>query len=284
MNWLRLARDGLFVTGIVLAIAFWAFYTINGGQPSDVHWYWAANPHDLYPHPELAERNGYNYTPAFEMVVGWGRLLPFEIFTAIWRAILLAGGVYLAGPLTPLVLLTVPVASEVNACNIQILLAIAVVLGFRYPATWSFVLLTKVSPGVGLVWFAVRREWRHLAIAVAATAAVAVVSLAFWADQWPGWVRLVTTGGAPAVAPFYLPLWERLPFAIGLAIVGARAGWRWTVPVAATLALPVFYWISLSMLLGALPFVREAAGRWIIARGWSLERRRSVPNPDGAQR
>lgn len=283
MNRIRVARDVLVVVGVVLAVAFWLFYTLNRGDPSDAHWYWAANSHDLYPHPELAERNGFNYTPAFEFVVGWGRLLPFEAFTAIWRAVLLAGVVYLAGPLTPLVLLTVPVASEVNAGNIQILLALAVVFGFRYPATWSFVLLTKLSPGIGLLWFAVRREWRHLAIALGATAVVALASLLFWADQWPGWLALVTSGAAPAVAPYYLSLWQRLPFAVVLVLVGARLGWRWTVPAAATLALPVFYWISWSMLLGALPFIRAATGRWMMRRGWSLERRPPMPKPDGAQ-
>ena len=282
MNPLRVARDALVILGIVLAVAYWVFYTVNGGQPVDLHWYWAADPHHLYPHPELAEKNGYNYTPAFEFVVGWGRLLPFEVFTAIWRAILLAGIVWLAGPLTPFVLLTVPVGSEVNAGNIQILLALAIAVGFRYPATWAFVLLTKVSPGIGLLWFVIRREWRHLAIALAATAAVAAASLLFWADQWPGYLTLLTSGAAPAVAPLYLTLWQRLPFALVLVVVGARAGWRWTVPVAATVALPVFYWISPSMLLGALPFVREAAGRWIIARGWSLDRRPPPPKPNGA--
>jgi hypothetical protein len=81
-------------------------------------------------------------------VVGWGRHLPFDVFVGIWRTILLATLVWLAGPFTPFVLLLVPVASEVNAGNIQILLAGAIVAGFRWPGTWSFVLLTKVTPGI----------------------------------------------------------------------------------------------------------------------------------------
>jgi hypothetical protein len=277
VNYLRLARDGLWVAGIVFAVSFWLFYTFNGGRPDDVSWYWRSDPHNLYPHPELAENNGYNYSPAFEFVVGWGRLLPFEVFAAIWRAILLAAVVYMAGPFTLFVLLTVPVGSEINAGNIQILLALAIVLGFRYPATWAFVLLTKVSPGVGLLWFVIRRQWRHLAIALGATAAVAALSLLFWADQWPGYIELITSGAAPAVKPYYLSLWQRLPFAIALVTAGSFLGWRWTVPAAATLALPVFYPISLSMLVGCLPFVREALGRWMAARGWSLERTPKTP-------
>ena len=269
---LRLLRDALVVLGVIAAVTIWVYYTFGGlGLSVDARYYWAADPANLYPHPELAEHNGYNYSPAFEFVVGWGRLLPFEVFVAIWRAILLAALLYLAGPFTIFVLLLSPVVSEINAGNIQILLAAAVVLGFRWPAIWAFVLLTKVSPGVGLLWFVVRREWRKL-IALGATAAIAAVSMLIWFDQWPGYIDLVTSGAAPAVSPFYLSLYQRLPFAVVLVVFGAWRGWRWTVPVAATLALPVFYYTSLSMLVGVLPFVREAIGKELRRRGWWQER------------
>ena len=48
-------------------------------------------------------------------------------------------------------------------------LAIACVLalvGLGWPAAWALPLLPKVTPGIGVVWFLVRREWRSLAIAV----------------------------------------------------------------------------------------------------------------------
>ena len=284
VNWLRLARDAFLVVGVLAAVAMWWLYTFGGlGQPVDVHYYWAADPANLYPHPELAEHNGYNYSPAFEFVVFWGRGLPFEVFVAIWRGLLLVALVYLAGPLTLPVLLLVPVASEVNAGNIQILLAAAVVIGFRHPAAWAFVLLTKVTPGVGLLWFVVRREWRPLVIVAAATGVLALLSLVANPTQWPRYLELITSGQAPAVAPYYVPLWVRLPPAIAIVVIGAILGWRWTVVVAATLALPVFYIISWSMLVGVLPFVREAFGRWAMARGWSFERgARSAPLAPGA--
>ena len=275
VNWLRLIRDAMVVLGVLTAIAMWWFYTFGSlGQPVDVRYYWAADPSHLYLHPELAEKNGYNYTPAFEYMVGWGRLLPFDVFVAIWRGILLAAVVYLAGPFTLPVLLTVPVASEINAGNIQILLALAIVLGFRWAGTWAFVLLTKASCGVGLLWFVVRREWRPLLIAGGVTGALVLASLVTHGSQWPGYIDLVTSGASPAVAPYYLPLWVRLPPAIALIVIGARLGWRWTVVAGSTLALPVFYIISWSMLIGMLPFVREAGGRWLAGRGWSLNRGR----------
>ncbi len=89
---------------------------------------------------------------------------------------------------------------------------------------------------------------------------------------WPGYMQFITGGQAPGVAPYYLTLWLRLPPAIAIVLIGARLGWRWTVVVGATLALPVFYIISWSMLVGVLPFVREAAGRWLGRHGRTLER------------
>jgi hypothetical protein len=265
----RLSRDALVMLGIVAAVGIWWWYTFGGlGNPVDVRYYWAADPANLYPHPELAEKNGYNYSPAFEFVVGWGRHLPFEVFTAIWRAVLLGALVRLAGPFTVLVLVWSPVTSEINAANIQILLALAVVLGFRWPGTWAFVLLTKVSPGIGLLWFLVRREWRKLGMALAVTAVIGGASMLLWFDRWQDYVALITSGQAPSVSPFYLSLYQRLPFAIGFVALGAWRGWRWPVVVGATLALPVFYFTSLAMLVGVLPSARTALGSQLRKRGW----------------
>jgi Glycosyltransferase family 87 len=282
--------DQLALRGVLISRAFWvlgfvfvAFYWLQltnmGGRPVDARWYWEANPANLYPHPELLEHNGYNYSPAFELVVGWGRFLSFEVFVAIWRALLAAALLWLAGPLTLFVLFTVPVASELNAGNIQLLLAAAIVLGFRggarswWPATWAFVLLTKVSPGVGLLWFALRREWRKLAIALGVTAGIAGVSFVLWPDRWFGWVALVTAGSPPPVFPYYWPFWPRFVIAIAIVAVAAWRGWRWPVVVAGCLALPAFYFISPSMLVGVIPFLREAAGRWAKRRLAAMQAR-----------
>jgi hypothetical protein len=254
------------IIGIAAAIVVWAAFTSSGGTPVDAHYYWAADPANLYPHPEAGEHNGYNYSPAFEFVVAWGRLFPFEVFVAIWRAILLAALVYMAGPLTIFVLFLPPVASEINAGNIQILLALAIVLGFRWPGTWAFVVLTKVTPVVGFLWFILRRQWRACAIAGGVTLGIAAVSFISNPAAWSGWFALLTGAPAPAVAPYYLSFWTRLPFAIAFVVFGAWRGYRWPVVVASTLALPVYYYISTSMLVGVLPFLREASGRWLDER------------------
>ncbi len=80
-----------------------------------------------------------------------------------------------------------PVALELYHGNVHLLMAAAIVLGFRYPVGWSFLLLTKVTPGVGLIWFAVRREWRPLLIALGFTGALVAVSVASTASSgWTG--------------------------------------------------------------------------------------------------
>jgi hypothetical protein len=279
VTWVRIARDALVLLGVIGAVVFWLYFTQTGGDPVDVRYYWAADPSNLYPHPELGEHNGYNYSPAFEFFVGWWRWLPFEVFVAIWRALLLTILVYLAGPFTLPVLLTIPVASEINAGNIQLMLALAVVLGFRWSAAWAFVLLTKVTPGIGLLWFVMQRRWRELVIALGVTAGVAAVSFVLFADQWFGYLRLLTGAPAPSVAPYYLPFWVRLPFALGFVALAGWKRWRWPVIVGAALALPVYYIISSSMLVGVLPYVRQAFGRMIDKRLVSHE-----PLPDAVAR
>jgi len=280
---------GLLFTGIGILFAayYWVFLTTSVGLPVDVRWYWGADPSNLYPHPELLQQNGYNYSPAFELVVGWGRHLTFEQFTAIWRAALLVALVWLAGPFTVFVLFLYPVASEVNAGNIQLLLAAAIVLSFRggerpsvWPAMWAFVLLTKVTPGIGLLWFALRRRWRDVAVALGATAAIAGVTFVLWPDRWFDWFALLTAGSPPPVPPFYLPFLPRFIAAIGIVVIAAWRGWRWPVVVAGTLALPAFYTLSPSMLVGVLPFAREALGRWASARMQARDQRlRAQGNP-----
>jgi hypothetical protein len=175
---------------------------------------------------------------------------------------------YLAGPFTLFALLTVPVASEINAANIQIPLALAVVAGFRYPAAWAFVILTKISPGVGLLWFAIRREWRSLAVALLVTAAIAAASFLIWPGQWFAYLSLLTSHPAPSVAPYYLPLWTRLPFAIAFIVFAALTNRRWAVVVGATLALPVYWITSSAMLVGVLPYTRKWLGD--LVRRWEM--------------
>ena len=154
-----------------------------------------------------------------------------------------------------------PVALELYHGNIHLLMAAAIALGFRYPAAWSFVLLTKVTPGVGLVWFLFRREWRPLAIALGRDRRPSPASRSSPTRQvWASWLTdsLGATAARRAPQPVLLPipLWFRLPVALAVVAWGARTDRRWTVPVAATLALPVL-WPSGLAILAAVITIRQ---------------------------
>jgi hypothetical protein len=168
---------------------------------------------------------------------------------------------WLTGP--RLLVLGLLVASlELVGGNISLLLAVAIVLGFRWPATWAFVLLTKVTPGVGLLWFAVRGEWRSLGIALGATLGVVVVSAFFMPAAWGEWFNVLSSAagrdGTWAAVP--IPFWFRLPVAVAIVVWGARTNRRWAVPVASMVALPALWYGGLSMLLGVLPLLEARRG------------------------
>jgi hypothetical protein len=141
--------------------------------------------------------------------------------------------------------------------NIHILLAAAIVLGFRYAGTWAWVLLTKVTPGIGVLWFGVRREWRSLAIALGVTGGLVAVSLLLTPDLWFRWFA-VLTGSVDVTRPSVLeiPVLPRLAVAAVLVAVAASRRWYALVPVAATLALPAIWVNSLAMLVAVVPLWR----------------------------
>ena len=160
------------------------------GTGQDARCYWQATLADPYLHSDWNDPIAYVYSPAFLQLVSPLTALPWQAFMAAWTALLIGAVRFLTGPRLLAAGLLFPfTAMEVAGGNVSLLLAAAIVLGFRWPATWSIVLLTKITPGIGLLWFAVRGEWRSLAIALGATAAIVVVSFVTLPDQWPHWVE-----------------------------------------------------------------------------------------------
>ena len=127
------------------------------------------------------------------------------------------------------------------------------------PWTWTFVLLTKFTMGVGLLWFVVRREWRELAIAVVPAVVICAVSYVLVPQLWADWVDFLLD--SPQVVDeagsIPIPLWLRMAVAVVVVIWGARTDRRWTVVVAATLALPVLWIAGLATLVGIVPELRR---------------------------
>ena len=253
--------------GIAVAVALWALIVVFSepwgrlwGTGQDARCYWQATVANPYLHSDWNDPIAYVYSPAFLQLVSPLTALPWQAFMAAWTAILVLAVRFLTGPRLLAAGLLFPFAAmEVAGGNVSLLLAVAIVVGFRWPAAWALVLLTKVTPGVGLLWFAVRREWRSLAIALGATAAIAAVSFVLLPDQWREWVDVVLRnagkGGTWASVP--VPLWIRLPVAIAIVVWGARTDRRWTVPVASMLALPALWYGGISMLLAVIPLLAD---------------------------
>jgi hypothetical protein len=261
IEWTQLSRHaaiGLAVAAIawVLVVAFAEPFGRLWGTGQDARSYWLpilANP---YLKADWTNPLAYVYSPAFLQLVTPLTLLPWQLFVAVWTAFLLAAVRFLTGP--RLFAFGVLAASmELAGGNISLLLAVAIVLGFRWPATWAFVLLTKVTPGIGLLWFVVRGEWRQLAIALGATLAVVTLSALFLPAAWADWIAVLTrvSGREGTWAAIPIPFLVRLPVAIAVVVWGARTNRRWTVPVASMIALPALWYGGLSMLLGVLPLL-----------------------------
>lgn len=256
-----LARTAVRVLAIGWIVFFW--FWLNGVQSTfvevDAEAYWGIDLGSLYQGVHLGDQGAFLYSPVVAALFAPFSLLPYEVFYGILAAVNLAALVWLLGwELAALALFAVPVSNEIARGNIHLLLAAAIVVGFRRPAAWAWVLLTKVTPGVGLAWFAFRREWRSLLVAVGVTGAIAAVSFVLAPGLWSGWIAMLAQN-AESTRPslFQVPVLPRLIAATVLLGLGAWRDRPAIVPVAAMLALPAIWVNSLAMLVAVIPLWRH---------------------------
>ena len=233
----------------------------KGTTGFDAFAYWAVSPWHPYATP-LGQVGSFTYTPAVALFFAPAHNLMFGAFYVLWAGFLAANLVWLTRRHAFLWLAFIPVSLELYEANVHLLLATVCVLGFSYPGLWSIGILTKVTPGISLLWFVVRREWRSLAIALGTTAAIVLVSFAIAPGAWFDWVSFLTssssTGPVDNASYQWLipPLVLRLAVAAVLIVWGARTDRRWVVPVATVLAMPVL-WITSPAVLVAIPRLRQ---------------------------
>jgi hypothetical protein len=269
----RLPLDAFLVAAVVLVavrlldVSPWNFPTL------DLYTYWATRGGIYYGGSSPFVIGAYLYAPAVGQAISPLTALPWPLFAAAWTALIVAVYLWLVGRWAFPILFSAAVALELYLGQIDIFLGAAIVLGFRYPAAWAFPLLTKVTPGVGLIWFAFRREWSKLLVAGAATLVIVGVSALADPGAWRGWFDLLyrsATVPQTIVGTFVpVPLWLRVPAAVALIAWGARRNRPWTVPAGAMLAMPVLWINTFSLLVAVVPLLREAGS--VPARRWVAE-------------
>lgn len=250
----RAARDALIVVGVGRALFY---FFVQGIQPwtfpgLDARAYWGVDLAHPYPADNVAVVSSYLYSPAFAQMLGPLSAIPFGAFFILWTVMNLALLTWLVRPwLWVVPMLILPIIYELCMGNIHFLLAAATVAGASRGTIWAFPVLTKITPGVGSLWFLGRGDWRRFAIAVGTTLGIVVVSFVLAPGAWREWFVFLTS--SPGRTD-YLPL--RLVAAAMIVLVGARKGWAWTIAVAVWLAIPVIYVNSWVVLLGTVRLAR----------------------------
>jgi hypothetical protein len=274
---------------ILIVVCVAAMRLIGFFEATDAHAYYIAqlaSPYTLGP----AHTDAYLYSPAFLDVLAPFQLLPWPLFEAIWTLIIGLAVIATTGRWALVVI--VMGVGDLLFGNVNLLIGAALVASFRYPAAWSFIVLTKVTPGIGLLWLAARREWRALAIALGATATLITLSVLADAEPWAGWINILGVGAAHPYQCsdtslqcilFQPPLIVRLAGAALLTVWGARTGRRWVLPLAVGLALPVLWGGALFAIVAyALPLAFPDGPMSVLPRLRQRLQGPTEPIPSGA--
>jgi hypothetical protein len=279
---------GRALTLLAWAVLLFAWIWLNVNQVNGVDFfqdarvYWRFDFDNLYGRGTVGGRDAYLYSPAFAQLFSPLGILPWPAFKALWSAANLLVLAWLCGPRIAAVILFTPfVADEISTGNLHLLIAAAMVLAFRYPASYAFVLLTKVSPGVGLAWFVGRREWRPLLVAILTTAVISLISFVLAPTLWFEWFDSLRAN-AGVVIPGYAvaipgPVLVRVVIGTVMALVAGILGWRWLVPVAGFVALPVPWLSGLSMLAGSIALLRGLPFDRRVTERYANDERRGEP-------
>ena len=281
---LRGLRHGLWLGAAFVGLFAFAAVASNGFG-MDSHAYWSAWRNGLYSAaPE--QRDAYLYSPAFAQGIWPLTLLPWPVFCAGWMLAAAAVYAWLLAPLgrawaLPLFGIC---GLEIVTGNVWPFFALVLVAGLRFPAAWAFPILLKLTPGVVVLWFVVRREWRSLTIALLTTLVVAVVSFAVAPHLWMEWVRLLLHPGEfanPSRKVLHQPLHFSalvrlavgIPISIVLTVHAARTNRAYLLPVAVLLSVPVFGF-NVFGILTAIPRLlqgsedkRSSSGAVAVGRG-----------------
>jgi hypothetical protein len=163
--------------------------------------------------------------------------------------------------------------------NVTIFLMVAVVLMRRWPGAATFLLISKVAPGVVVLYYAGARRWRAVGSALMITIGLVVVSFVLAPDLWVQWVSLLARSSeshmAGASPPLNLgPIWIRACLAGALVIWGGATNRPWTLVLGSLLALPGIWPTSIIFVLAIPKLLRRHEERDLdgTVRRFSLRR------------
>jgi hypothetical protein len=241
----------------LMGVAALGAVLLTPGQGYDFYAYWSISPSE--PYGVRSDFGAFRYAPPISFLFIPFGLLPFSIAYLAWVGLNVAAIWYVARGWALALVLFPPVLADIAFGNINTLFAVMVVAGWRHPEWWTFGLLTKVTPGIGLVWFLVRREWVALGRVATATLAIVILSVAVQGPGvWREWLEMLTVR-ADSRSPWelYVPLMPRMALAGLLVAWGGLTDRRWVVPAAICLASPSLWLSSLFLApLVAVPFLR----------------------------
>jgi hypothetical protein len=262
LSWV-ISTGGVWLLCLLLGYVFW--FHLNGGVHGlDARAYWLTGHRShLYGGPP-GSYDAYLYSPAFAAAIWPLTQLPWTIFASVWMLLETVAFVWLLKPLgwrwgTPAFCLCLV---EISVGNIYSFLAVAAALGLRHPAAWALPLLTKITPGLGPIWFAARREWISLAASVGATLGIALASFVITPHHWTAWLHfLLDNQGSNQ---FFLPV--RVVLSVSLTVLAAIKGRAWLLAPAMLLGNPLVMhsWMALT-LLAAIPRLRQVGAARRIA-------------------
>lgn len=263
----RLAAPALLLVGLA-----YGAMAVMGRMPlpGDAAFYWLNRPGDYV-------LGLYVYPPVLSQLLEPLRWFDaWQVFTIAWMGLCFASFGYALGAWSLLSLTLIPLdialgggnwwggpAALVLMGNVTMPMVAAMVIGMRRPGAWAVPLLTKMTPGIGLAWFAFRGNWRALATGLGVTGVVLGVSFALNPQAWVNFVTFaVSNTGATANGPAIQgpPLALRLVAALALIAWGARTNRPWVVPIAGAMALLGLYgWGTFaSVACGALYWFRPS--------------------------
>jgi hypothetical protein len=262
-DWDRWERPLAIGNVIAAILAGLVMLTTTGGYGADARAVWNVDPFHPYTSRDYGTSGAFFYSPVVALIAAPLGLVPWPIFLALVLAANLLALRWLVGRWVGYALLLPPVMNELIGGNIDLLLTVAIVAGFRRPALWAAVLLTKVTPGIGLLWFAARREWRALTTLATVTLALVAISFVIAPDAWWQWFGILADNAGRPPSPFALPLplSIRLPIAALLVVIAARTNRPWLVPIAAFLGIAVIWRPHFVVLLG-VPAVWRRSESW----------------------